>query len=510
MDSKRPIRRALISLSNKTKVIDFAQRLHQLGVIILSTGGTAKILSEAGIPITQVADVTHFPEMMEGRVKTLHPKIHGGILGKRDAHQDDAREHEIEWIDLVVVNLYPFEATMEGGADYSDIIENIDIGGPAMLRAAAKNHEWVTVVQDPNDYSKILEEIDQGGISPKTRRYLATKAFAHTAYYDAVITAYLQQQTPLMEQAEISLPLKRMEVLRYGENPHQTASLYQTPFGYGLAQAKLIQGKALSYNNLMDAEAAFQCVKTFKRPSVVVVKHCNPCGVASYETIDSAYEKAYAADSQSAFGGVIALNRPCTVAIAEHITSIFVELIIAPSFSKEALNILGKKTNLRVIQISDWENANTPYLFRSLSGGLLIQNNDPHILRAEDLQCVTQTTPSPDQISELLFAWNLVKHLKSNAIAISKNHVSIGLSGGQVSRISALHFALNRAKNNLQDAVLASDAFFPFRDNIDAIEGCGIRAIIQPGGSIRDAEVIAACDEYGIAMVFTHIRCFNH
>ena len=510
MNSKRTIRTALISVSDKNNLVDFAKGLHQQGIKILSTGGTAKSLSEAGIPITLVADITGFPEIMEGRVKTLHPKIHGGILGKRDAHQADADQHGIGWIDLVVVNLYPFEATVASGADFAEVIENIDIGGPAMIRAAAKNHDWVTVVQDPQDYAAVLTEIESGGVSENTRRHLAKKAFAHTARYDAAIANYLRGDGSLIEEAEFTLPLKRLEQLRYGENPHQAAALFETPFGQGLAQAKVLQGKALSYNNLMDAEAAFQCVKAFPHPATVVVKHANPCGVATHSDLTQAYHHAFAADSQSAFGGIIALNRPCTAEIAQHVSSVFMEVILAPSFHPEALTLLAKKPNLRVIEITNWDQANTPYAFRAISGGILIQESDQHQLQAKDLQCVTQKKPSPSEIEELLFSWQLAKYLKSNAIAISKNGVSVGLSGGQVSRISALNFALQRAEGQLDGAVLASDAFFPFRDSIDALKGTGIRAIIQPGGSIRDPEVIAACDEQGIAMVFTQTRCFNH
>lgn len=510
MQTKRSIHRALISVSDKTNILDFAKKLHKLGVTILSTGGTAKALSEANIPFTKVADITNFPEIMDGRVKTLHPKIHGGILGKRDLHKSDAKEHDIDWIDLVVVNLYPFAAVVEQGADFAEVIENIDIGGPAMLRAAAKNHEWVTVVHDFNDYSTILAEIEQGGVSTATRQYLAAKAFAHTAYYDAVIAQYLQKQTSLLEQPQLTIPLKRIQNLRYGENPHQSAVLFQTTFGYGLAQAKILQGKELSYNNLVDAQAAFQCVKEFQEPAAVVVKHANPCGAAANASIDFAWQQAFAADSQSAFGGIIALNRPCTAAIAEHVASIFMEVILAPAFSSEALAILHKKQNLRVIEIPHWEEASRSYAFHAISGGLLVQTSDHYMLTEKDLQCQTKRIPSPAEIAELLFAWRLVKHLKSNAIAISKDHVSIGLSGGQVSRIAALQCALQRAQGKCDGAVLASDAFFPFRDNIDALRGSGIRAIIQPGGSIRDAEVIAACDELEIAMVFTNVRCFNH
>jgi len=505
-----PIKTALISVSDKTNLTEFAQGLHQQGVRILSTGGTAKTLKEAGIPVTMVSEITDFPEIMEGRVKTLHPKIHGGILGKRDAHEAEATAHDIGWIDMVVVNLYPFEATVAGGADRTTVIENIDIGGPAMIRAAAKNHEWVTVVQDPADYEMVLAEIKAGGITMPTRERLAGKAFAHTAYYDARIAAYLQGAENLLEQEKPALPLKRLEKLRYGENPHQEAALFESSFGYGLAQAKVLQGKALSYNNLMDAEAALQCVREFADPAAVVVKHANPCGVAVDTTIEGAYAKAFAADSQSAFGGIIALNRPCTAAIAEQVASVFMEVILAPSFDEAALSILAKKKNLRVIAIPEWEQVSSPFAFRAISGGLLVQGTDRHVLEQSALQVVTAKHPTATQLEELQFAWQVAKHLKSNAIAISKNQKSVGLSGGQVSRIAALNQALKRAEGELDGAVLASDAFFPFRDSIDALKGTGVAAIIQPGGSVRDQEVIDACDEVGIAMVFTSVRCFNH
>lgn len=510
MTNSISIRTALISVSDKTGLVEFAQGLHKAGVKILSTGGTAKTLKDAGLPITVVADITGFPEIMEGRVKTLHPKIHGGILGKRDAHSEDAKTHGIDWIDMVVVNLYPFQATVASGADFDEVIENIDIGGPAMIRAAAKNHEWVTVVQDPQDYAVVLAEMQNGGVTLATRKRLAGKAFGHTAAYDAAITQYLQKETPIIDQEEVVLPLKRLERLRYGENPHQGAALYQTPFGYGLTQAQVLQGKALSYNNLMDAEAALQCVREFPEPACVVVKHANPCGVAMAKEINEAYAKAFSADSQSAFGGIIALNRPCTKEIAEEVASVFMEVILAPGFTPEALAILAKKPNLRVIAISDWEKISNKWAFRAISGGLLIQESDQHQLSDDDLKCVTQVQPSAAQIKELLFAWQVAKYLKSNAIAITKDRVSVGLSGGQVSRISALNFALQRAEDNLTDSVLASDAFFPFRDSIDVLKGTGIKAIIQPGGSIRDKEVIEACNEHGIAMVFTEVRGFNH
>jgi phosphoribosylaminoimidazolecarboxamide formyltransferase/IMP cyclohydrolase len=512
MTSKRLIQTALISVSDKTHLVDFAHALNQAGVKILSTGGTAEVLSQAGIPIILVSEITGFPEIMEGRVKTLHPKIHGGILGKRDTHETVAKNHHIAWIDLVVVNLYPFQSTLNSGAECAEIIENIDIGGPAMLRAAAKNYEWVTVVQDPNDYESVKEQIKTGGVSLETRRNLAAKAFSHTAQYDAAIAHYFNKQTPLTQQASTTLSLNRLESLRYGENPHQAASLFSMPFGYGLSQAKIIQGKALSYNNLMDAEAALQCVKEFNDPTAVIVKHANPCGVSSAAHIDQAYTQAFNADSQSAFGGIIALNRICTAEIATHVSSIFIEVILAPGFTPEALALLSKKQNLRVLALNQWDKIQTPYAFRAISGGLLIQDTDQHDVKASDLECVTKRKPSLEETDELLFAWKVAKYLKSNAIAITKNRVSLGLSGGQVSRISALNFALERASGQLQGSgcVLASDAFFPFRDNIDALKGRGISAIIQPGGSIRDAEVIEACDEFNLSMVFTHIRCFNH
>lgn len=505
-----PIKTALISVSDKTNLVEFALGLHQQGVRILSTGGTAKTLKEAGLPITLVADVTGFPEIMQGRVKTLHPKIHGGILGKRDTHHGDAQTHDIDWIDMVVVNLYPFEATVASGADRATVIENIDIGGPAMIRAAAKNNAWVTVVQDPADYEVVLAEVKAGGVTEATRERLAGKAFAHTAYYDARIAAYLQGVETVLEQDKPVLPLKRLEKLRYGENPHQEAALFETPFGYGLAQAKVLQGKALSYNNLMDAEAALQCVREFATPAAVVVKHANPCGVAVDFTIEGAYAKAFAADSQSAFGGIIALNRPCNAVIAEQVASVFMEVILAPSFDEAALTVLAKKKNLRVIAIPEWGQVSSPLAFRAISGGLLVQTADRHVLEKSALHTVTKKQPTPAQLEELQFAWQVVKHLKSNAIAISKNQKSIGLSGGQVSRIAALNQALKRAEGELEAAVLASDAFFPFRDSIDALKGLGIAAIIQPGGSVRDSEVIDACNEAGIAMVFTGVRCFNH
>lgn len=506
----RPIRTALLSVADKTHLIDFASNLHRCGITIISTGGTATALRAAGIPITLVADITGFPEIMAGRVKTLHPKIHGAILGMRDQHASEAKTHALDWIDLVVVNLYPFQTKVTQGESAETIIENIDIGGPAMLRAAAKNHRWVSAVHDPADYQVILSELQTyKGIRYTTRQALAAKAFAHTAYYDGEITYYLNKN-PLLSQTQWAMPLKHGDTLRYGENPHQQATLFHTPFGFGLAQGTLIQGKALSYNNLMDAEAALQCVRSFNAPACVVVKHANPCGAAVASDIEQAYNQAFHADRQSAFGGVIALNRPCTQTIAQHLSGVFMEVILAPAFSPDALQILANKPNLRVLTLAEWEKISLPFNVKAISGGLLVQSSDQHQLKPTDLETVTLKTANLEDLEELLFAWQIVKYLKSNAIAITKNHVTLGLSGGHVSRIDALKFALQKNTGPLAGAVLASDAFFPFRDSIDALANTGIKAIIQPGGSVRDPEVIAACNEWGIAMVFTHTRCFNH
>jgi phosphoribosylaminoimidazolecarboxamide formyltransferase / IMP cyclohydrolase len=513
------IKRALISVSDKTNLIEFAEQLHHLGVEIISTGGTTRTLHEAGIPHQRVAQITEFPEIMDGRVKTLHPKIHGGILGLRDQHQQQAEEHQIPWIDLVVVNLYPFIEVTQQGCDFSEAIENIDIGGPAMIRAAAKNMGWVSVVVDPKDYESMMRELTQGSISFATRKALATKAFHHTSSYDTYIYEYLSQKTEqlpatnaqnILDQDEVTLKLLRLEKLRYGENPQQNAALFQNKAGYGLAQAQVLQGKALSYNNLVDAEAALQCVREFTEPACVVVKHANPCGVAVAATIDEAYKKAFAADSKSAFGGIIALNQVCTPSIAEHVASIFMEVIIAPAYDELALEILAKKPNLRVLAIEDWDKINNPWQMKTISGGVLIQDLDQSKLNLAHLKIVTEHKPDDQTLQELLFAWRVVKHLKSNAIAISKNGVSLGLGMGQVSRIDALELALKKSALDLTGAVLASDAFFPFKDNIEVLAKTPIKAIIQPGGSVRDQEVIDACNQHGIAMVFTGIRVFAH
>ena len=513
------VKRALISVSDKTNLAEFAEQLHNLGIEIISTGGTSRTLHEAGIPHQRVAQVTGFPEIMGGRVKTLHPKIHGGILGVRDEHQAEADEHEIPWIDLVVVNLYPFIEVTQRGASFDEAIENIDIGGPTMIRAAAKNMGWTGVVIDPKDYETIIDKLKQGGLDFEYRKTLATKAFHHTSSYDTYIYEYLDQQvdeldTPakdILEQDEVDLKLTRLEQLRYGENPQQKAALFQNPVSYGLAQAQVLQGKALSYNNLVDGEAALQCVREFNNAACVIVKHANPCGVAVAEHIDIAYKKAFAADSKSAFGGIIALNHICTSTIAEHVASIFMEVIIAPGYDETALEILGKKPNLRVIQIEDWDKINNPWQMKTISGGILVQELDHSKLTLEHLKIVTEHKPDDKTLHELLNAWRMVKHLKSNAIAITKDGVSMGLGMGQVSRIDAIELAVKKAGNHMKGAVLASDAFLPFKDSIEYLaENTPITAIIQPGGSVRDQEVIDACNEHNIGMVFTGVRVFAH
>lgn len=502
-----PIKRALISVSDKAGIVEFASALSQLNIEILSTGGTSKLLREANIPVRDVSDVTGFPEIMDGRVKTLHPKVHGGILGLRAEHSMIAKQHDIEWIDLVVVNLYPFKATIENpNASFDDAVENIDIGGPTMIRSAAKNMGWVGVVVDPNDYVTIIQELQQQqGLQFVTRKNLATKAFAHTAEYDALIHQYLSEKP----QPALHLQLEKVADLRYGENPQQTASAYRFPNTHGILSAHQYQGKELSYNNIADADAAVACVREFSNPACVIVKHANPCGVAIAETIEIAFEKAFQADPVSAFGGIVALNRHCTKELAEKIVSSFFEVIVAPSFSIDALETLAKKANLRLLAL-EMKQAIPKHEFKYVNGGLLVQDRDDHQLLENDLTLVTENKPSQEDLKTLLFAWHVVKHIKSNAILIAKDNVTLGVGAGQVSRIDAVELAIKKAGGHLKQAVLASDAFFPFRDSIDFLAKTGIKAIIQPGGSVRDEEVIQACNEHHIAMVFTGKRCFKH
>lgn len=504
------IKRALISVSNKKGLPEFAGGLNKLGVEIVSTGGTAKALRDSGVQVTLISEITGFPEIMQGRVKTLHPKIAGGILGKRDIHAKEAEEQQIPWIDLVVCNLYPFAETIKKpNADLEIALENIDIGGHTILRAAAKNFPWVGVIVDPDDYAKILEELENNGsLSLESRSQLAAKAFAHTAQYDSVIAGYMQKD--LFPQ-NLTLPFEKIAQLRYGENPHQQAAVYQqTGAENTLLTAKQHQGKQLSFNNIFDADAAIACLKEFTKPACVVLKHANPCGVAQNEDINQAFFNAWNADSKSAFGGIVAVNKTCSKEIAEHLAGVFIEILIAPGYEPSALTTLQQKPNIRVLEFDGTAGFENKYHLKYVTGGVLLQTPDDYIINERDLRAVTKKQLTRQEVQDLLFAWKTVKHVKSNAIVIARGQTTLAIGPGQVSRVGAVNIAIGKAGNDLNGAVLASDAFFPFRDNIDKIGKTGIKAIIQPGGSIRDEDVIAACDEYGIAMVFTGIRCFNH
>ncbi|HSG58144.1 MAG TPA: bifunctional phosphoribosylaminoimidazolecarboxamide formyltransferase/IMP cyclohydrolase [Woeseiaceae bacterium] len=512
------VRRALVSVSDKRGLIPFVSALSELGVEILSTGGTCRALLEAGIDVTEVAEKTGFPEIMDGRVKTLHPVIHGGLLGRRGTDEPVMQEHGIEPIDLLAVNLYPFEETIaRADATLEDAIENIDIGGPAMIRAASKNHDGVAVVVDPDDYESIVASLKTDSLSVDVRRRLAAKAFAHTASYDTAITTYLSQSLgddPLGDRALYSGSL--IQRMRYGENPHQDAAFYrdQRPAPGSLAAAEQLQGKALSYNNIADSDAALECVKQFDAPACVIVKHANPCGVAVADSILSAYEKAFKTDPTSAFGGIIAFNRPLDATTAHSIIDRqFVEVIVAPGIEPAAVGVLAGKKNVRVLQTGAWGQSAAGFDFKKVSGGLLVQNTDLGRITADDLKLVTEKAPTEQQIEDMLFAWSVVKYVKSNAIIFCKDNMTIGVGAGQMSRVYSTKIAAIKAADeglDVNGSVMASDAFFPFRDGIDAAAETGIAAIIQPGGSMRDDEVIQAANEHGLAMVFTGMRHFRH
>lgn len=516
-------RYALISVSDKTGVAELARRLVAAGIHILSTGGTAQLLSREGVPVIEVSRHTGFPEIMDGRVKTLHPRIHGGLLGRLDRDADLMALHGIAAIDFLVVNLYPFERTIaQPGCALHDAIENIDIGGPAMIRAGAKNHERVTVLVDPADYDGFAQELEQDGAITAQRRFqLAAKAFAHTARYDSAIAGYLSAIDASGQRAAFPATLggqwHKIQDLRYGENPHQRAAFYRVahPGQAEIAGAVQIQGKALSYNNIADTDTALECVKTFDEPACVIVKHANPCGVAVAESALVAYERAYATDPTSAFGGIIAFNRPLDEATAQAIVQRqFVEVIVAPEISAGALQVLSTKPNVRLLNCGPLPPVPVPALeWRSVAGGMLVQDRDLATLSAEQLKCVTRRAPTPTEIADLLFAWRVAKFVKSNAIIYAREGCTIGVGAGQMSRVYSARIAAIKAADEglaVAGSVLASDAFFPFRDGIDAAAEVGITAVIQPGGSMRDAEVIAAADEHGMAMVFTSIRHFRH
>lgn len=505
-------KRALLSVSDKRGIVDFAQGLVKLGYEILSTGGTAKILAEHGIPVTPVSEVTGFPEILEGRVKTLHPKIHGGILAKRiPAHLTQLEEHGIVPISLVVVNLYPFKETVaKPGVTIEEAIENIDIGGPAMVRAAAKNHQYVTVIVNPERYGEVLTLLEKEGEVPLAmRRRLAYEAFSHTAHYDAMISKYLGS---LLEEKELPLEFtlggQKIQDLRYGENPHQKAAFYQVE-DYGLAAAEQLQGKELSFNNIMDLEAAWDLVQEFSQPACAIIKHTNPCGVAIGENLKEAYTKAYEADPVSAFGGIVGLNREVDGETAQALIQIFLEAVAAPAYTQEALAILKAKPGLRVLKVKGRSQGRTLDI-KTVSGGFLVQERDDQP-SSPDWQWVTETKVEDESLlKDLQFAWTVVKHVKSNAIVTAKNGVTTGIGPGQTNRVGAAKIALRQAGDKAKGGVLASDAFFPFRDTVDLAAQYGIKAIIQPGGSLRDEESIAACNEHGIAMAFTGRRHFRH
>jgi phosphoribosylaminoimidazolecarboxamide formyltransferase/IMP cyclohydrolase len=518
-----PVRRALISVSDKTGLIPFAQALAKMGTEILSTGGTARALRDAGIPVVEVSDHTGFPEIMDGRVKTLVPQIHGGILARRDlpAHMAQMAEHSIAPIDLVAVNLYPFEETVARGADAETTVENIDIGGPAMIRAAAKNHDFVAVLTDPAQYAEVAASLAAGGTDLTLRRRLAGEAYARTAAYDAAIAAWFaaERQERFPDRFAISGRLR--QTLRYGENPHQTAAFYVTDSRPGVATARQAQGKELSYNNLNDTDAAFECVGEFTGPTVVIVKHANPCGVASAATFAAAWDAALACDPVSAFGGIVALNGTLDAETAARIATIFTEVIVAPDATPEAQAILATKKNLRLLLTGGLPDPAAKALtLRTLSGGFLVQDRDAGRITAADLQIVTKRAPTEAEVIDLIFAFRVAKHVKSNAIIYAKGSATVGIGAGQMSRVDSARIAAWKATEAAkaaglpapltQGSVAASDAFFPFADGLETIIAAGATAVIQPGGSMRDSEVIAAADAAGIAMVMTGMRHFRH
>ena len=528
--------RALISVSDKTGVLELARELHALNVDLISTGGTAKLLADHGLPVTEIAQVTGFPEMLDGRVKTLHPKVHGGLLARRDLppHMTALHEHAIEPIDLLIVNLYPFEATVaKPGCTLEDAIENIDIGGPAMVRSAAKNWKDVAVLTDASQYAGVIAELKAGGISQKTKFALSVAAFNRISNYDGAISDYLSAidfeassgtNTPArgIFPHQTNGRFVKLQDLRYGENPHQAAAFYRDlqPAPGSLVTAKQLQGKELSYNNIADADAAWECVKSFSDPACVIVKHANPCGVAVGSDAFNAYSKAFQTDPTSAFGGIIALNCPVDEAVALQISKQFVEVLLAPSYSPEALAVFKAKANVRVLQISlppggdtAWSKGQNAMDIKRVGSGLLMQTADNHELQLSDLKIVTQREPTPQQLQDLLFAWKVAKFVKSNAIVFCKDGMTMGVGAGQMSRLDSARIAsikAGHAQLSLQGTAVASDAFFPFRDGLDVVVDAGAACIIQPGGSMRDPEVIEAANQRGVAMVFSGVRHFRH
>ena len=508
---------ALLSVSNKEGIVEFARGLNKLGIEILSTGGTANLLEKNKIPVTQISDYTGSKEMMGGRVKSLHPKIFGGILAVRGnkKHMQEIKEENIDPIDIVVINLYPFEETVGKNASFKESIENIDIGGPSLVRAAAKNFEDVLVIVDPKDYDPILGKLKGKTVSKELKENLALKAFEHTARYDTIINQYFNRQFGDNKFPDIlNLTLKKKQDLRYGENPHQKAAFYIDPFIHenSIATTKQLHGKELSFNNILDIENAFELVKTFKQPAATVVKHTNPAGCAFANTIEEAFKKAYEADSLSAFGGVVALNRNCTEKIARMIKPIFMEVVICPKFDKNALKILSEKKNIRLLEAGGIKMAEEGYDLKKVVGGLLAQSRESPValLEKKQFKVVSKRKPTKDELEQLKFAFNVTWHVKSNSIVFANGNVTVGIGAGQMSRVDAVKIAASKAGEKAKGAVMSSDAFFPFRDGIDEAAKAGITAIIHPGGSIRDKEIIDAANEHDIAMVFTGIRLFWH
>ncbi|HFD3977383.1 TPA: bifunctional phosphoribosylaminoimidazolecarboxamide formyltransferase/IMP cyclohydrolase [Vibrio parahaemolyticus] len=530
MNNARPIRRALISVSDKTGIVEFAQALAERGVDILSTGGTARLLAEQGIAVTEVSDYTGFPEMMDGRVKTLHPKVHGGVLGRRGQDDDVMAKHGINPIDMVVVNLYPFAETVaKEGCTLADAVENIDIGGPTMVRSAAKNHKDVTIVVNASDYDRVIAEMDANdkSLTLETRFDLAIAAFEHTAAYDGMIANYFGTMVPSYGEnkegdEESKFPrtfnqqFEKKQDMRYGENSHQAAAFYveANPQEASVSTARQIQGKALSYNNIADTDAALECVKEFNEPACVIVKHANPCGVALGKDILEAYNRAYQTDPTSAFGGIIAFNQELDAETATAIVERqFVEVIIAPSVSAEAIEVVAAKKNVRLLECGEWSTKTTGFDVKRVNGGLLVQDRDQGMVSLNDLKVVSKRQPTEEELKDALFCWKVAKYVKSNAIVYAKGDMTIGVGAGQMSRVYSAKIAgIKAADEGLEVAgsVMASDAFFPFRDGIDAAAEAGIKCVIQPGGSMRDDEVIAAADEHGMAMIFTGMRHFRH
>ena len=510
------MKRALVSVSDKTNLVPFVSSLVELGYEIISTGGTKKALEAAGIKTIGISEVTDFPEIMDGRVKTLHPKVHGALLCVRD-NPDHVRQIEelgIQYIDLVSVNLYPFKETVQKpGVSHEEIIENIDIGGPSMLRSASKNYKFIPVLCDPSDYDAVVKELRENGeTSLTTREYLAAKVFRHTASYDTMIASYLTERTGEKYPEKFTITFDKVQELRYGENPHQSAAFYKgmNP-QYSLANAKQLHGKELSYNNIQDGNAAIEILKDFEgQPAVVGLKHMNPCGVGIGKTIEEAWDKAYEADPVSIFGGIVAFNEPIHASVAEKLSKIFLEIIIAPAFDEDAFEILSKKKNIRLMQLDTSLEVNAKYKVTNVNDGLLVQDIDDHKITAEDLRCVTNRKPTEEELEQLLFAWKVVKHVKSNAIVLVKDNMTIGVGAGQMNRVGAAKIAIEQAGEKAKGSIMSSDAFFPMPDTVEEAVKAGVTAIIQPGGSIKDQLSIDVCNEHGIAMVYTGVRHFKH